>query len=194
MRAIMSRDTPIPFMLMTPHAELPPASPKRRLILVTAGAAVCAGVATILWPRESGEVAAIATGSSTPSPVAKPPTVSQFKAAPVAESAPAASVTAMNREWFIPHIDSEFVMDSDQISGMPVKLIEVSPAKILTDKDHHVSYTTFSLVFRGPKHLPSDSRVCHLKHEVLGELDLFLTPVGLYKDQMRYEAVFSQRI
>ncbi len=48
----------------------------------------------------------------------------------------------------------------------------------------------FSLVFRGPAPaLPQASYA--LAHEALGELELFLVPIGADADGVRYEAAFA---
>jgi hypothetical protein len=49
----------------------------------------------------------------------------------------------------------------------------------------------FSLVFRGPAApvLPQGTHALH--HDALGDLDLFLVPLGPDSDGMRYEAAFA---
>jgi hypothetical protein len=49
----------------------------------------------------------------------------------------------------------------------------------------------FSLVFRGPAAPALAQRIYRLVVDELGELDLFLVPIGLDGTGMRYEAVFG---
>ncbi len=100
----------------------------------------------------------------------------------------------MTREWFEPHLSSDFQIKTGAVTAATVKLTEVSPAVVITNKDKGINYTTFSLTFTGPKSLPEDSRMYRLQHAVLGEMDLFLSPIGKHAGERRMEAVFSQRI
>lgn len=49
----------------------------------------------------------------------------------------------------------------------------------------------FSLVFRGPDEARIPQGIHRLRHPELGEMDLFLVPVGPDDEGARYEAVFS---
>jgi len=100
----------------------------------------------------------------------------------------------MTREWFEPYLNTDFRVKVSALTATTVKLTEVSPAQVITNKDKGVSYTTFSLTFTGPKSLSEESQIYRVQHEVLGEMDLFLTPVGKHARERRLEAVFSQRI
>jgi hypothetical protein len=52
----------------------------------------------------------------------------------------------------------------------------------------------FSILFHGPAHTFVPQGMRKLKHERLGELDLFLVPVGKDNDEFIYEAVFNRMI
>jgi hypothetical protein len=49
----------------------------------------------------------------------------------------------------------------------------------------------FSLVFRGPLEPLLPQGIHRLEHDALGELDLFLVPIGPDEAGTRYEAVFG---
>jgi hypothetical protein len=49
----------------------------------------------------------------------------------------------------------------------------------------------FSIIFRGPLDPPLSQAIYPLAHPGLGELEIFLVPVGADESGMRYEAVFS---
>lgn len=166
-------------------------SPKRRFILAGIGAGIGATMAAIFWRRPSGFVPYKTPGKLDVPRHAAVPQPEMPMGSRSGDYLPGAPMT---REWFLPHLNSEFQMSAEILSVTPVKLIEVSPAMALQDKDHHVSYTAFSLVFKGPQYMRQESGVFHLRHPELGKMDVFLSPVGRYKDQVRYEAVFSRRI
>lgn len=49
----------------------------------------------------------------------------------------------------------------------------------------------FSLVFSGAENTPLAQQLCPIRHESLGELQLFLVPIGPCADGLGYEAVFT---
>ncbi len=49
----------------------------------------------------------------------------------------------------------------------------------------------YSLVFRCVSAPVLPQRIYHLRHERLGDLDLFLVPIGPDGEGMRYEAIFT---
>ena len=50
---------------------------------------------------------------------------------------------------------------------------------------------TFSLMFRGPSQPFVPQGIRRLKHDELGEMDVFLVPTGQDKDGFEYEAAFN---
>lgn len=50
----------------------------------------------------------------------------------------------------------------------------------------------FSLIFSGPREMPLGQRIHRLRHVVLGDLEIFLVPIGPGPEgAARYEAVFN---
>ena len=49
----------------------------------------------------------------------------------------------------------------------------------------------YSLVFRGPASPILPQRIYRLRHEHMGDLELFLVPIGPDGEGMRYEAIFT---
>jgi hypothetical protein len=93
-----------------------------------------------------------------------------------------ASLTA---EDFRALLGTRFVMPSVPFEA---ELIEVS--------DRGATSVTglrapFSIVFRGPLQPVLSQGIRHIEHNGLGELDLFLVPIGPDETGMRYEAVFG---
>ena len=50
----------------------------------------------------------------------------------------------------------------------------------------------FSVVFRGPVTAPIAQGIYRVEHDKLGELDLFLVPIGKDQDGVQYEAIFNR--
>jgi hypothetical protein len=122
-------------------------------------------------PQKATDVASVPQGEKLPPP---PPTV------------------AMSREAFVPHLDSEFVLQTDALSTKKITLIEVSAPQTLHSKT--AEFTAFSLLFAAPKKFETESRVYRLIHEQMGAMDLFLSPVGDGKKRVLLEACFTQRV
>ena len=175
---------------MQPPTDPLPKSPMRRFVL----AGVATGIAALVtgfWKR-GAPTELLQQPSGPKAPVGS--AAAQSTETAVTET-PKASEGLPTREKFLPHLHSQFQMRAETLgSTTPVELIEVGPEKRLDDRDHHINYVSFSLVFKGPKEMPAESQIFHLEHEMLGKMDLFLSPIGSYKDQVRYEAVFSERI
>lgn len=49
----------------------------------------------------------------------------------------------------------------------------------------------FSIVFRGPMEPFLEQRIYKLSHEKIGEIEIFLVPLGPDKTGMKYEAIFA---
>ncbi len=49
----------------------------------------------------------------------------------------------------------------------------------------------FSIIFRGPKDRRLPQMIYKLKHEKLGEMEIFLVPVAVDEKGYHYEAVFN---
>lgn len=52
----------------------------------------------------------------------------------------------------------------------------------------------FSILFRGPAAPAFGQGLYRMSHEVMGEFDLFLVPVGRAQDGVSYEAVFNRLV
>lgn len=73
-------------------------------------------------------------------------------------------------------------------STCPLKLISVDkhPGSAKTG-DHEA----FSVVFRGDSKLTLEQQIYRIKHDTLGDMELFIVPIGPDNKGMCYEAVFS---
>ncbi len=49
----------------------------------------------------------------------------------------------------------------------------------------------FSLTFRAPVDVPAEQSIYQLRHEALGELELFLVPIRSNSDGIYFESIFN---
>ena len=89
------------------------------------------------------------------------------------------------RDRFAEHIESRFEVTGSEAPAIELELVEVSE---LRERPHQLS---FSLVFLGPKSSVVDQGLYDLRHESLGDMQLFLVPIGITEDRIRLEAVFN---
>jgi hypothetical protein len=102
-------------------------------------------------------------------------------------------VSQLNRHDFVEHLHTTFALNAATGGSLPVELVEVNAADLSPRLD------TFSLIFRGPKAPLVPQGLYQLQHDRLGELSLYLVPVGPENDAaqsggMQYEAVFNRII
>ncbi len=169
--------------MKTPPSQ---ASSRRRLIIAGLGAGFFATVAAMLgWQRGKGLLT-----KAEPSHPAVPRSIPGAESFQPKQPAVAAE---MSRAWFEPYLNTEFHLKVSALTAATLKLIEVSPANIITDKDKGINYSNFSLMFSGPKSSPEESKVYRVEHGVLGAMDLFLSPVGKYEGEVRLEAIVTRR-
>jgi hypothetical protein len=98
---------------------------------------------------------------------------------------------------FAPHEGSRFRIaldgETDQPDSLELELIEVRSLKLEDEnRDPALRSEPFRLTFRGgPKdaYLPQASYT--LEHDDLGNVDIFLVPIGPDDQAMRYEAIFN---
>jgi hypothetical protein len=89
---------------------------------------------------------------------------------------------------FDTHLGQGFQLSTDQ-QRLEVQLIRVQAFNLQVPEAQGRS--PFSLWFRGP-HRPqlAQGTFC-VDHPVMGELAMFLVPIGVDADGMRYEAIFA---
>jgi len=94
----------------------------------------------------------------------------------------------LTRESFAPHIGSTFEIQVSDEENLELELVETRAMGEKPKKGRQA----FSCVFRGPKAI-LPQQIYPLKHKELGEMQLFLVPVGQdeEKEGTLYEAVFT---
>lgn len=86
------------------------------------------------------------------------------------------------------HVGTTFEVVSEQFVGLSLVL------KDIVTHETGDNLETFSLFFNGPIEFFLPQGIRKLKHISLGELDLFLVPVGNDKEGYQYEAVFNRTL
>ena len=96
------------------------------------------------------------------------------------------SVTA---QTFLPHRDSEFRIVRQDGAAVTLRLRDVDAHGL---QAHAPRTEPFSLVFVGPPEPGLRQGIYQLRHDALGDVELFLVPIGYDVDGgRRYEAVFN---
>ena len=89
---------------------------------------------------------------------------------------------------FLPHLNNEFRIYFDPSSPLAVELIEVSEKSSTTSNAERLP---FSIVFRGPKNTDYQQGTYKVNHKDVGEILLFLVPIGPDDEGLCYEAIFN---
>lgn len=93
----------------------------------------------------------------------------------------------LTKELWENYLGKEFNADAGNSSALPMKLAAVSGY----GRRMGGGREAFSLLFLGPLQPILPQRIYRLSHDGLGELDIFLVPIGPQADGMGYEAVFT---
>jgi hypothetical protein len=94
----------------------------------------------------------------------------------------------LTREMFAAHLGDTFRLTLESGDSMDLELIEAEPGKSPTKREGRAPFT---LVFRGRPDMVLPQRMYDLSHEKIGDLSLFLVPIGPDEQGMQYEAVFN---
>ncbi len=96
------------------------------------------------------------------------------------------SLDALEAGSFQEHLDSAFELRDGEVSASltltEVAILRESPVS---------GRRAFSLVFEGPAVPAVPQGTYALHHEALGELELFLVPIGSDERGVRYEVIFT---
>lgn len=79
----------------------------------------------------------------------------------------------------------------DTEAGISLELLEVEDLTAVARNVPPDARTPFSLVFRGPAEPAVSQGIRPLEHDELGSLEIFVVPIGMEPDGLRYQAVFS---
>jgi len=89
---------------------------------------------------------------------------------------------------FEQNLNTKFWLLGNSPEPLPLDLIE------LKDGPSSLRQESFSLRFRGDRSRILPQRIYPMKHDSIGEFDLFLVPIGQDESGTFYEAVFNRLI
>lgn len=92
----------------------------------------------------------------------------------------------LTKEIFSESLSTKFRLEAEPSKPIELELIQ------LTEGVSTPANEQFSLIFRGPLDYFLVQRIYHMEHDKMGEIDLFLVPVGKEQDGFHYEAVFNR--
>jgi hypothetical protein len=96
---------------------------------------------------------------------------------------------SLTAETFQAHRGTEFEVRDQGDEPVMLRLAEV---RSLGHQPHAPRVNPFALEFSGPSTPPLEQRIYRLGHPAIGELDIFLVPIGVDPaGGLRYEAVFN---
>jgi hypothetical protein len=93
----------------------------------------------------------------------------------------------LTKETWKTYLDGTFQVYIDAARSLDMRLAEVSGYGRRPDAKREA----YSLVFRGPMKPLLMQRIYSIRHEQMGQLEIFLVPIGPDADGMRYEAIFT---
>jgi len=95
---------------------------------------------------------------------------------------------SLTEQEFSQHVGTKFQLTLDQ------REIELNLAEVkgyLPGDNEQTGMERFSVFFDGPAETRLPQTVYHLKHDSMGEFEIFLVPVAKNDQGFRYEAVFN---
>jgi hypothetical protein len=95
-------------------------------------------------------------------------------------------LATLNAKIFAEHLHTRFKADLGAAGALELELAEV------VEHNPSPQVECFSLFFRGPGSPQMQQGMKKLAHTVLGELEIFLTPVARDENGFTYETVFNR--
>ena len=92
----------------------------------------------------------------------------------------------ITKEMFAESLHTKFRLRAETPGPVELELVE------LTEGTSSPRHEQFALLFRGPLETFLQQAIYQLEHETLGELEMFLVPVGRGQNGFQYEAVFNR--
>jgi hypothetical protein len=92
----------------------------------------------------------------------------------------------LTHETFSKHLKTPFQAQLDEGGYVDLELTQVSDLKRMPEQEQ------FSIVFLGPAHNNLGQGTRSLKHEQMGQFELFIVPIAQDQKGFYYEAVFNR--
>lgn len=160
----------------------------RRALLGLGGVGLATGVVGYLgWKGSNGKPEALESQSQTKTTSTATSEIREEQAPSLNEEA----ATPVASAKFQPHLKTNFTIQSEGGTNA-CKLVQISAEK--HQKMPEATWATFCLLFEAPAGFLAEGGICQVSHPQLGEMELFLSPVGNPKVKTLLQAAFAQRI
>ncbi len=94
----------------------------------------------------------------------------------------------LQKDRFVEYLHSEFQVVDEPANEFAIRLEEVS------DRTSSPHQEVFALLFHGSAKRFLNQGIHKLRHSQMGEIDIFLVPVGQDQHGFHYEAIFNHLI
>jgi hypothetical protein len=103
-------------------------------------------------------------------------------------------LTDLRAGTFRTQLNTVFSIHLSPVTDLAVELVEVIEKGGLDGQQPPAAtrQERFSVVFRGGRDRLLEQAMYHMQHDQLGDLELFLVPVGQDQTSVYYEAVFNR--
>uniref|UniRef100_Q02CQ5 DUF6916 domain-containing protein n=1 Tax=Solibacter usitatus (strain Ellin6076) TaxID=234267 RepID=Q02CQ5_SOLUE len=95
-------------------------------------------------------------------------------------------IEQLDSKSFSQQLHTIFQVLVPDIGAVPLELIEV------TEYTDQPKLEQFCLTFRGPRNPWFQQKTLPVEHEALGQMDLFIAPLGPDDQGMRYQVIFNR--
>lgn len=92
----------------------------------------------------------------------------------------------LTHETFSKHINTKFQAKLEEGNLVDLELGQVSELKVYPNQEE------FTIIFRGPSEVFLGQGVRTLRHEQMGQFEIFLVPIAQDEKGFHYEAVFNR--
>jgi hypothetical protein len=96
---------------------------------------------------------------------------------------------SLTEKEFSQHVNTKFRVNLDADNGLDLELVEVRG--YMSKHNEQTGMERFSVYFQGPgePYLPQKSYT--VQHDQMGEVEIFIVPIGKTDAGFRYESVFN---
>ena len=89
---------------------------------------------------------------------------------------------------FTPYLHQQFLLDAGEATPRAAELLQVTELGVAAPNAHR---KPFSIILRAPRDRRLPQKIYKVRHEALGEMEIFLVPVAVDEKGYHYEAVFN---
>lgn len=91
---------------------------------------------------------------------------------------------------FSRHLNTKFTVKGESTEPVELELVEVAVRKI--EPNEQAGMERFSIFFYGPASSFLAQQTYDFAHPEMGEMQIFLVPIGIDERGYRYEAIFNR--